>query len=407
MKVCIVSPHVPSDDAIGLYTAQIAAELCKKAEVVVLANKGPNLPTLSRIEQNEGGCHYTVLRIWSPSLFYPFTIFREIVRQKPDVVHAQHEYFLYGKGLMGVLFLIVLLLTRLCQVPLVVTMHHVIPRERADVFRDFIRIRIPVVAIKAFLTFFNGFFSISNKIVVASTAFEQTLSIDYKISDKKIEVVQHFASPNKPNVGEDNSLNAKRRLRLYGKTVALFFGYIRPDKGIEYVLYSLPDVIRIFPNVIFSVVGKAQPNYHAYFDFIQRLVDKLELSQYVRFENYVPEELLPVFFTAADVVIFPYTSTIGRTPIAHLNVASHGKPIIATNIDCFEKDFTDHENAILIPPKNPDALSKSIIEVFADPTLSNRLSINVTKYCSQRSLEKAISHILEIYHDVLERKQGY
>jgi glycosyltransferase involved in cell wall biosynthesis len=406
MKVCIVSTHYPSDDAIGEYCGHMAAELSKIAEVVVLANKNPKLPTVSRIQPNGGTRNYTVLRIWKPGLFYPFTIFRSLIRQKPDIVHVQHEYFLYGKGYDAVLFPTILLLVRLSRIPLVVTMHHVIPREEVDYIKKLLNTLVPEVLIKAFLTAFNGVFAFSSKIIVPSITFKKTLSTDYKIRDKQIEVVQHFTDTNVQRfLGKDDT-EAKALLGLNEKKVILFYGFIRPTKGIEYVVYALQKVKDIVPNVVFLIDGRAHANYATYFNYLKQLVNDLELSSYVRFEEHVPEELSPVIFAASDVAVFPYTSTIGMTPIAHLKAAAYGKPIIATNIESFNKEFVDHENALLVPPKNPDALSKSIVEIFTDDVLSKKLSNNIAQYCAQRSKEKVIGGIIKIYQDILEQKKG-
>jgi glycosyltransferase involved in cell wall biosynthesis len=402
MKVCIVSSHYPSDDGVGEYCGHIAEELCKRIEVVVLANKNPSLPTSSRIDPSSGSRQYIVRRIWKAGLFYPFTIFRGVIREKPDIVHIQHEYFLYGERYKAILFPIILLLIRIARIPLVVTMHHVIPRKEVSHFRTLLRMSIPKFMIAAFLTFFNRLFSFSSKIIVPSSTFKQTLLTDYKISDKQIEVVPHFAYRRVTSIGKDDT-NAKASLGLYGKKIVLFFGYIRPPKGIEYMLCALPKVIKEIPDVRFSIVGGAKPDYAAYLNYLVQLVNELELSSYVRFEGYVPEELLPIAFAASDVIVFPYTSTIGMTPIAHLQAAAYGKPVIATDIDSFNKEFVDHKNALIVPRKDPDALSKSIIEIFTDDTLSKKLSNNIVLYCAERSQERTVGGIIKIYQDMLQR----
>ena len=331
--------------------------------------------------------------------------FEAIIRQKPDIVHVQHEYFLYGKGYDAILFPIILFLSRLARIPLVVTMHHVIPREDAGHFKKLLRTSVPEIIIKVFLTAFNGVFAFSSKIIVPSAIFKKTLSSDYRIRDKQIEVVQHFTDTNVQRLSGKDSEEAKTLMGLNGKKVILFYGFIRPTKGIEYVLYALQKVKDIIPNVLFIVDGKAQPNYTSYFNYLEQLVNDLELSSYVRFEN-IPKELSPTTFAASDVVVFPYISTIGMTPIAHLTAAAYGKPIIATNIDSFNQEFVDHENALLVPPKDADALSNSIIEIFTDDVLSKKLSNNITQYCAKRSVEKAIDEIIKIYQDMLEPKKS-
>lgn len=146
---------------------------------------------------------------------------------------------------------------------------------------------------------------------------------------------------------------------------------------------------------------KVQPAYEAYFSYLKKLVHDLELFNYVKFDD-VSEELLPSIFAASDAVVFPYTSSIGMTPIAHLTAAAYGKPIIATNIDSFAGEFSDHENALLIPPKDSNALANSIIEILTDDELSKKLSNNILIYCANRSVEKAVATITKIYKDALQ-----
>jgi glycosyltransferase involved in cell wall biosynthesis len=405
MKVCIVSTHYPSDDAIGEYCGHMAAELSKTVEVIVLANKNTKLPTFSRIQTNGDTRNYAVFRIWKSGFFYPFTIFRSIIRQKPDIVHVQHEYFLYGKGHNAILFPIILFLSRLTCIPLVVTMHHVIPTEDVSYFRKLLRTSVPEIIIKLFLTAFNGFFALSSKIIVPSAIFKKTLSSNYRIGDNRINIIPHFTDTNVQRFLDNDGEEAKTMMGLKGKKVILFYGFIRPTKGIEYILYALQKVKDIIPNVLLIVDGKAQPSYISYFNYLEQLVVDLELSNYVRFEN-IPKDFSPTAFAASDVVVFPYISTIGMTPIAHLTAAAFGKPIIATNIDSFSQEFSDHENALLVPPKDADALSDTIIEIFTNNALSKKLSNNVTQYCEERSKEKVIDEISKIYQDLLETKKS-
>jgi glycosyltransferase involved in cell wall biosynthesis len=406
MKVCIVSTYYPSNDAIGEYCKHMAVELSKTAEVVVLANKNPKLPTVSKIQTNGDSCGYKVLRVWKPGIFYPFTIFRSLIRQKPDIVHVQHEYFLYGKGFNALIFPAILFLSKLARIPLVVTMHHVIPRKETGYFLKLLKIPIPETLVKVFLTAFNGLFAFSTKIIVPSVVFKKTLSSDYKIKEKHIEVVQHFTDANVQRFLDKDGTRAKTLLGLKEKKVIFFYGYIRPTKGLEYVFYALQKVKEAVPNVFFSIDGKTQTVYATYFNYLKKLVNDLELCNYVKFEDDVPEELLPANFAASDAVVFPYTSTIGMTPIAHLKAAAYGKPIIVTAIDSFNKEFIDHENALLVPPEDPNALSDSIIEILTDDRLSKKLSNNINAYCEERSREKAVGNIIEIYQDALQRKKG-
>ena len=55
-------------------------------------------------------------------------IFSTLIREKPAVVHFQHEFFLYGGISSALLFPLLILLTRLAGIKVIVTMHGVVPR---------------------------------------------------------------------------------------------------------------------------------------------------------------------------------------------------------------------------------------------------------------------------------------
>jgi glycosyltransferase involved in cell wall biosynthesis len=398
MKVCIVSTHYPSDDAIGEYCGHMAAELSKKAEVVVIANTQPKVPKTSHIKANGGTNTYEVYRVWKKGWLYPLRIFRSIVSLKPDIIHIQHEYFLYAKGFDAILFPFILFLSKLTRKPLVTTMHHVISRDDAPYFKKLLKTSFPEIAIKMFLTGFNRVFQINSKIIVPSLNFKEVLMSDYKLNNPQIEIVKHFTNIKADKKLVKDVIEAKRLLGFEGKKVLLFYGFIRPSKGIEYLLFALYQIKKLVPNVLLIIDGKAQPNYTNYLFFLEKIVKDLQLYDNVKFQD-IAKERTPLVFIAADLVIFPYVSTTGMTPIAHLTAAAYGKPIIATNLDSFNEDLVDQENALLVPPKDVNALRDSIVRLLTDDVLSQRLSNNIAAYSSKRSVENAIDDIFRIYEN--------
>ena len=45
-----------------------------------------------------------------------------------------------------------------------------------------------------------------------------------------------------------------------GKTMLLTFGLLSPNKGIEYVIEALPEILKEHPNVVYIVLGATHPN---------------------------------------------------------------------------------------------------------------------------------------------------
>ena len=99
---------------------------------------------------------------------------------------------------------------------------------------------------------------------------------------------------------------------MEGRTVLLTFGLLSPNKGIEYVLNALPQILAEFPDVVYIVLGATHPNElrnhgEAYRLSLEILATKNKLEKHVIFCNqFVDPENLKEFMGAADLYITPY-----------------------------------------------------------------------------------------------------
>jgi glycosyltransferase involved in cell wall biosynthesis len=139
---------------------------------------------------------------------------------------------------------------------------------------------------------------------------------------------------------------ARRRLGLDGD-VALFFGHIRPFKGLDIALDAWR---RLKTNATLVVAGEpwwqmeypAQPN--------------------VRFDlRFVPDAEVANYFAAADVVLAPYR-TEAQSGVA-LTAFHFGRPVIATAVGGLP-EIIDDRNGILIPPEDSEALARAVDDFF-------------------------------------------
>ena len=104
----------------------------------------------------------------------------------------------------------------------------------------------------------------------------------------------------------------KDQFGVEGKVVLLTFGLLSPNKGIEYVLNALPEILRKFPDVVYIVLGATHPNEfrehgEAYRLSLEILAKKNKIEKNVIFYNdFVDLENLKEFIGAADLYITPY-----------------------------------------------------------------------------------------------------
>lgn len=141
------------------------------------------------------------------------------------------------------------------------------------------------------------------------------------------------------------------------ETVFLFFGYVRPYKGIDLLLDALAGMPE-GPPWRAIVAGEW---------YVDRAVadarcDRPPLAGRVHLvDRYVPDEEAAVLFAAADVVVLPYRSGTqsGVVPLAW----AHGRPVVTTAVGGLPEAVRDGEDGIIVPPADPGALARALDDV--------------------------------------------
>lgn len=151
---------------------------------------------------------------------------------------------------------------------------------------------------------------------------------------------------------------ARRALGIREENVMLFFGYVRPYKGLDLLLDAMPEVLRSI-RVKLLVVGEFYGDEAKTRAKVKKL--KLEKSVEIRAE-YVPNDKVAPFFSAADVVVLPYLSATqsGIVQIAY----NFNRPVIATNVGGLAEVVIDGVTGRIVPPNDPRALAEAIVSFY-------------------------------------------
>jgi len=154
---------------------------------------------------------------------------------------------------------------------------------------------------------------------------------------------------------------AEARARLgipVDKPVILFFGYIRPYKGLMTLLDALPHVPASL-DITTLIVGEFYEDPAPYRDRIAALGlgGRLKLAA-----EYVPNEEVSMYFSAADLLVLPYRSATqsGIIQIAY----NFDRPVIATNVGGLPEVVIHGRTGLIVPPDDPVALARAVEEFF-------------------------------------------
>ncbi len=276
-----------------------------------------------------------------------------------DVVCVQHEFGIFG----GPAGSHVLALLRELQMPIVTTLHTVLRDPNAEqrrVMRELIRL--------------------STRLVVMSERGRDFLRDIYHAPENKIDLIPHgipdmpFADPN----------YFKDEFGVAGKQVLLTFGLLSPNKGIEFALNALPEIIREFPNVVYIVLGQTHPNLlrdegEAYRLNLERLAKDLGVQRHVVFFNrFVELEELMRFIGAADIYLTPYLTEAQITSGTLAYAFGAGNAVVSTPY-WHAAELLTAERGKLVPFRDAQAIATAVVELLRDEPLRHSMRKNAYK----------------------------
>lgn len=138
-----------------------------------------------------------------------------------------------------------------------------------------------------------------------------------------------------------------------------------PLKGLDFSLYALADLSKEFQDIELLVIGTLRKGGHT-----DRLVKKLNLNERVTFKTGITKDEIAQEYAKSSVAIVSSLYEGFGYPVAE--AMSCSIPLIATDVASIP-EITDNF-AILIPPKDSDAIRDSIRKILLEPDLYNKVA---------------------------------
>jgi len=342
MKICLIGPSYPFRGGISHYTTLLYTHLRKRHEVRFFSFKrqyprwlfpGKTDIDPSQTHIQEGGAQ-RILDSMDPVSW--LRVASKIIKSKPDLLIIPWWVSFWAPQFWTISFLVKLV----HKTEILFLCHNVVEHESNCI----------------------------NKILTRSVLSNGDLFIVHSEEDKKNllamfnkAIVRKCFHPtyNVFNQGDFDGIDNKRRLGIEGNVV-LFFGFIREYKGLKDLLKSLPEVLSKV-KVTLLVVGEFWEDKGEYI----RLINELGIKDNtVLIDEYVPNEEIGYYFTAADLVVQPYVSATGSGII---QIAfGFNKPVVATKVGCLPELVDDGKTGYLVSPKAPHEISQAITKFFRE-----------------------------------------
>ena len=376
MKICYVSTYQPQHCGIADYTdnlCQALLEGTKDTSITVAAEYDSSPLETERL---------TCIPCFRRGEGYAENILRVIYKIKPDIVHIQHDYSVYGLSEEFLNFL-----WRL-KVRKVVTMHEVHTPETPEKVSYGLE-NLPVNH--------KRLADLSDMLIVHSRGMSLWLR-NYGVDGKKITIIPH-GTPNIP-VGEPSI--AKRSLGFSElDKIILSFGFIRHFKNDQLLIRAFKDVAAHISNVKLVLAGGLHP-YSSKIDMEEAsrrriLVESLGLNEHVKLiEKYVPSEDIPILFTSADVFVFLHDQPFMEVSGALHSAFGACKPIVATSVPRFG-EVGEVSPQTLIKPGDREGLVKVLIKILTDEGFADDCRRRVAEYAALTSWSRVAMQHYNLY----------
>ena len=207
-------------------------------------------------------------------------------------------------------------------------------------------------------------YQLADHIFVHTQKMKSELLVDFGVRERAVTVIRHPIN----NAFPDTDLTpaeAKRRLGIKDseKTI-LFFGRIRPYKGLEHLLAAFQQLLTSHKDYRLIIASEPKKGSEKYLEEIQQTIHRIDdEGRILQRIQFIPDEDIELYFKAADVLVLPYTN-IFQSGVLFLGY-SFGLPVVATDVGSFKEEIIEGETGFICGPADPSGLAKTLEAYFA------------------------------------------
>lgn len=192
----------------------------------------------------------------------------------------------------------------------------------------------------------------------------------YGVEDDRI-----FFVPNTPDIDALSEAHKelapkkdefKAEIGVGGKSVILYAGRFAREKGLEYLIEAFGIVKAEQPDAALVLAGRGPLE-----DKLKSLVKEKSLDDVI-FAGFVNYRDLPKYYCLADVFVLP--SLDEPWGVVVNEAMAFGLPVVlSSQVGAAADLVVEGKNGFTVPPRDPDALAKAIIDVLGDKDTRDKM----------------------------------
>ncbi len=244
--------------------------------------------------------------------------------------------------------------------------------------------------------FFGYCMGWAKRVIVSSQAIGKHMLEDFEVVPERLALIPR-------GVDLDEFTYRSSRKRLEGDFTVGMIGRITPLKGHLDFIRAVSRVVRVFPKIRVLIVGEAPPERAKYREELELLVKRLGLHQTVEFWGR-SQNIPDVLFEMDLLVVATKTpEAFGRVII---EAGACGVPVVATRVGGIVEILDEGKDGLLVPPRDPLALSEAIVRVLKDPALAESFAKRLREKVEKKySLKQMVDKTIHEYEKALKAER--
>jgi glycosyltransferase involved in cell wall biosynthesis len=171
-------------------------------------------------------------------------------------------------------------------------------------------------------------------------------------------------------------------------------GRFAAEKGIEYLLRALPNILEKFPSAVILHVGPREPVGELV--YARRLAPLLEkCGDKYRHLGTIPDDELAAFFDICDVNVLPSVNNTESFGMVQVESAMCGTPSVASDLPGVRIATRETGMVLTVPPMDPQSLAKAICRVLENKESYSQPRIDIANVFSPETIAEKYEGLFE------------
>src|SRR5215210_7370238 len=237
----------------------------------------------------------------------------------------------------------------------------------------------------------------SDRVIACSTFMREQIVDVFSVPESAIEVIPNGIDPEDLQPHDDAELRSLRaEFAAPDESLVLLVGRLVYEKGFQFALEALPQIIERLPNTRFVVAGSGTHEQE-----LRRQADELGLMEHGTFVGWIGDDVLHSLYRIADVCVVP--SIYEPFGLVALEAMASSCPCIVADTGGLREVVPHDEVGLRFQARDPESLAEMTIRVLDDAKLCRRLTAEAFEHLRRFDWTDVAERTAVVYRELVGR----